>query len=107
MNPGSRRENWQWIQSALPEFMAAATRRVRRELPLYLSRGLCSRQAADTLRAMTDGIAADYQVSPRRLDQGVETVQLCAALKASQAGAVNDYFLRSVRLSRSRAAAGD
>lgn len=92
MNPGSRRENWAWIQSALPEFMAAASRRARRELPLYLSRGLCSGQDADTLRALFDGIAADYPVSPRRLNQGVETVQLCAALRTSQAGPMNEYF---------------
>ena len=75
--------------------MAAATRRVRRELPLYLSRGLCSQEDADTLRALFDGIAADYPVSPRRLNQAVETAQLCAALQKAQAGPVNEYFARS------------
>jgi len=95
MNPGSRAENWPWIQSMLPEFMAAATRRVRRELPLYLSRGLCSQEDADTLRALFDGIKADFPVNPRRLNQAVETAQLCAALQKAQAGPVNEYFARS------------
>lgn len=95
MNPGARQQNWAWLQRDLPEFMAAATRRVRRELPLYLSRGLCSGEDADTLRALFHGIAADYPVSPRRLEQGVEAVQLCAALRQDQAGAVNEYFRRT------------
>jgi alanyl aminopeptidase len=92
LNPGSRDVNWAWLQTALPEVMAVGTQRVHRELPLYLSRGLCVEEDAKLLREQFEGLAADYTISPRRLDQAVETIRLCAALRAAQAGAFDAYF---------------
>ena len=92
MNADSRAANWAWFQASIDEFMAAAPRRVRREMPLYLSRGLCTNDDAGKLRALFDGVAGDYVISPRRLDQAVEAVQLCAALRDAQAESANAYF---------------
>jgi alanyl aminopeptidase len=92
LNPDSRDQNWPWLKSGLPQYMAAASARARRDAPLYFSQGLCSQDDARHLRRMFAEIADDYPVNPRKLNQAVETVELCAALKATQAAAVRDYF---------------
>ncbi|MDJ0928584.1 MAG: M1 family aminopeptidase [Gammaproteobacteria bacterium] len=91
-NPASRDANWAWLQENLVDFMAVASRRARREMPLYASRGLCSNRDAQTLRNLFDDLPAEYPVSARVLNQAVETVELCAAFRAAQAGAVNAYL---------------
>ena len=87
LNPDSREQNWPWLKSGLPQYMAVASARARRDAPLYFSQGLCSQDDAEHLRQMFAEIADDYPANPRKLNQAVETVELCAALKATQATA--------------------
>ncbi|MFQ5634982.1 MAG: M1 family aminopeptidase [Gammaproteobacteria bacterium] len=94
LNPDSREQNWPWLQSTLREFMEVASARVRRQAPIDFSRGLCSRDHAQRLRRLFEDVAGDYDVSPRSLDQAVETVELCAAFREAQAPAVRSYFAR-------------
>ncbi len=94
LNPDSRAQNWPWLQANLARFMDIASPRVRRQAPEYFSRGLCSREDARALRRIFDDVADDYPVSPRSVDQAVETVELCAAFREAQAPAVRDYFAR-------------
>jgi alanyl aminopeptidase len=92
LNADSGAANWAWLQADIRSYMQAASERARREAPAYFSMGLCSDQDARRLRTMFVELENDYGLNERKLNQGIETVQLCSAAKAQLAPAVNAYL---------------
>jgi hypothetical protein len=92
LNADSGAANWAWLQADIRSYMQAASERARREAPAYFSMGLCSNQDARRLRTMFVELDNDYGLNERKLNQGIETVQLCSAAKAQLAPAVNGYL---------------
>jgi alanyl aminopeptidase len=94
LNPDSRDINWPWVQQSIHALMSVATSRVVRQSPQDFARGLCTPDDAQTLRDLFGRIAGEYRISTRSVDQGVETIELCAALRDTQATAVANHFSR-------------
>ncbi|MEE4184147.1 MAG: M1 family aminopeptidase, partial [Gammaproteobacteria bacterium] len=92
INRDSGAANWAWLQGNLDAFMQVATERARRDAPLWFAAGLCSAADATRLQQLFTGLEGDYALSARRLEQGVETVQLCAAARSELAPALRAFF---------------
>lgn len=105
VNRDSGAANWAWLQANLDDFMAVATERARRDAPLWFAAGLCTVDDATRLQQLFTTLDGDYALSARKLEQGVETVELCAAARSALQPAVAAFFSRGVMLIRGAGAA--
>jgi alanyl aminopeptidase len=92
VNRDSGAANWAWLQANIDAYMTIGSERAQRDAPLYFARGLCTADDAAALRLLFTELDGAYALSARKLDQGVETVELCAAARAELAPAVGEFF---------------
>ncbi len=83
LNPVARDITWPWLQRELDDVLAQGSERSRRESPLWFGRWLCSAEDRDELARMFAGSAAQTAGAERQLDQGLESIELCTALRES------------------------
>jgi alanyl aminopeptidase len=92
LNPASQAANWPWVQSEIDAILEAGSDRVRLDAPVLFGAWLCSEVDAQILESLFSSRMEQFNGSPRRLDQALEGVRLCAALKEAQGESARRFF---------------
>ncbi len=86
LNPWARPMSWPWIQASLDQILDGGSERLRRDSPLWFGQWLCTRDDRQRLAELYAPRVNQTVGAPRKLDQALETVDLCIAQRDHLAG---------------------
>jgi len=82
---------WEWVQANLDAFIERVPT-WRQGQVTHVGQGFCSRERAQEVQAFFADKVADLEGGPRGLNQTLETIRLCAALKDAKSEEVTSFF---------------